>query len=69
MKTAVEDVAKTITDASCPSATEPCIDKDYIMEKMSKTEVTRFKMIFFPFVFSNKLGYFLSHCSNSENHL
>ena len=44
MKAAVEDVAKTIIDASCPSATEPCIDKDYIMEKMSKTEVTRFNM-------------------------
>ena len=47
MKTAVEDVAKTIIDASCPSATEPCIDKDYIMEKMSKTEATRFKMNFY----------------------
>ena len=44
MKAAVEDVAKTIIDASCPSATEPCIDKDYIMEKMSKTEVTRSNM-------------------------
>ena len=47
MKTAVEDVAKTIIDASCPSATVPCIDKDYIMEKMSKTEVTRFIMNFY----------------------
>ena len=35
MKTAVEDVAKTIIDDSCASATEPCIDKDYIMETMS----------------------------------
>ena len=69
MKTAVEDVAKTIIDASCPSATEPCIDKDYIMEKMSKIEVTRLKSEFLAFVFSNKLGYFLSHCSNCENHL
>lgn len=49
MKTAVEDVAKTIIDASCPSATEPCIDKDYIMEKMSKTEKQGFKMNFYLF--------------------
>ena len=41
MKTAVEDVAKIIMDDSCASATEPYIDKDYIMDKMSKIEFTR----------------------------
>ena len=35
MKTAVEEVSKEIIDASCASASEPCIDQDYIMEKMS----------------------------------
>ena len=41
MKTAVEDVVKIIVDDSCSSAAEPCIDKDYILDKMSKIEFMR----------------------------
>ena len=43
MKTAVEEVVQGIIDGSCASATEPCIDKDYIMDKMSKLKILNLK--------------------------
>ena len=43
MKTAVEEVAQGIIDGSCASASDPCIDKDYIMDKMSKIKIIGLK--------------------------